>query len=247
MTAQSLPLQEQKPRFPFSMVERMMPWFPYIAAMGWMLVLIAFLVGVFGLAPAQTAFFSDAKVVREGAAAGSLFVQANVISHSLEAWVPQLKFFGLGLGLLAIVMALGIIAKNLRAMGLTILGHIPADKRPTMPEQPRTVRVFQLSALMGVMIMMIALVVGIVLAVTVAPSYWNHSIANELNPAQVGSALLAQASIVKSFALWLNPLRLVGMGALFTAITLALMVIIGTLRLQANMLIKFYNEATGAA
>ena len=39
-------MQEQKSSFPFSMVERMMPMYPAIAVMGWMFVLIAFLVGL---------------------------------------------------------------------------------------------------------------------------------------------------------------------------------------------------------
>ncbi|HEX9675030.1 MAG TPA: hypothetical protein VGA07_03550, partial [Anaerolineales bacterium] len=58
----------------------------------------------------------------------------------------------------------------------------------------------------------------------------------ELNPAQPGSGLLAQLAVVSSFADWLNPLRMVGMAFLFSGITLALTVIIGTLRTQAGML-----------
>ena len=58
-------MQEQKSSFPFNMVERMMPMYPALAVMGWMFVLIAFLVGLYVLSPAQTAFFSDAKAVRE--------------------------------------------------------------------------------------------------------------------------------------------------------------------------------------
>jgi hypothetical protein len=238
-------MKVNKTPFPFSMVEKMMPGFGRIAVMGWMIVLIAVLVGIFVLGSAQNTFFSDAKAVREGAAAGSAFVQANVTRHVVEAWVPQFKFFGLGLGLMAIVMALGMIARNLREMGLVITNHMPADLRVSMPAPPKTVRIFQLSTLMGVMILMIVLVIGIVLATGVVPSYWNHSIAAELNSAVVGSALLTQLGVVSSFAKWLNPLRLFGMAFLFTGITLALIVIIGTLRLQAGLLVKFYNQATG--
>jgi hypothetical protein len=36
-------MQEQKSSFPFSMVERMMPWYPGIAVMGWDIILAAFL------------------------------------------------------------------------------------------------------------------------------------------------------------------------------------------------------------
>lgn len=52
------------------------------------------------------------------------------------------------------------------------------------------------------------------------------------------------AQVVKNYADWLNPLRMVGMAFLITAITLALPVIIGTLRMQAGMLVKFYHQAS---
>ena len=229
-------MEEQEAPFPFNMIEGMMPMFPMMAVVGWMIVLIAFLIGATGLASSQATFFSDAKAIREGAAAGSAFVRANIDSHVIETWVPQFKFLGLGLGLMAITMALGTIAKRLRRMGMVISRHLPADLRSAMPPIPRRVRLFQLSTLMGVMILVAALVIGIVLATGAVPSYWNHSIANDLNPAQPGSELLAQLGLVSSFADWLNPLRLVGMAFLFTAITLALTVIIGTLRTQAGML-----------
>jgi hypothetical protein len=220
--------------------------FPAIAVMGWGIVLISTLIGLLVLGPAQATFLSDAKAVREGAAAGSLFVDANTTIHAIEAWVPQFKFFGLGLGLLAITMALGVIAKRLRRMGQVIMNHMPSELRPTPPAPPRTVRVFQLSAMVGIMVLMVGLVIGVVLAVSVIPSYWNHSIANELNTAQPGSALLTQLGVVTSYAFWLNPLRLVGMALLFTGITLALTVIVGTLRVQAKLLIGFYREASGS-
>ncbi|MEA1977802.1 MAG: hypothetical protein U9N80_07865 [Chloroflexota bacterium] len=145
---------------------------------------------------------------------------------------------------MAITMALGVIAKKLRLMGMTITGHMSSSFRPPMPPVPGQVRWFQLSTLMGVMILIGTLIVGIVLATGVVPSYWNHSIANGLNQAQPGSALLAQLGVVKSFHFWLNPLRLVGMSFLFTAITIALTVIIGTLRQQAKLLVGFFYQAS---
>jgi len=236
-------LPEEKARFPFNMIESMMPMYPRIAVMGWMFVGIAILVGVFALAPAQSAFFSDAKAVREAAGVGSLFVNANVTSQVIETWVPQFKFLGLGLGLMAITMALGIIAKKLRHMGMTITGHMSSNYRPPMPPIPGSVRWFQLSTMMGLMVLLAVLVVGIVLATGVVPAYWNNSIAKVLNQAQPGSALLTQLGVVKSFHFWLNPLRMVGMAFLFTAITIALTVIIGTLRQQAKLLVGFFYQA----
>jgi hypothetical protein len=237
-------IPEEKAPFPFSMIEGMMPLYPWIALMGWGFVLASLLIGIFGLSPAVSAFLSDSKAVREAAEAGSAFVNANVTAHVIETWVPQFKFVGLGLGLLAITMALGTIAKRLRRMGWVITGHIREDLRPKMPPIPRRVRYFQFSAVMGVMVLVAALIVGIVLAVGVVPDYWGHSIANQLNPAQPGSALLQQLETVSSFARWLNPLRMVGMAFLFSGITIALTVIIGTLRGQAQLLIGFFNRAT---
>lgn len=237
-------MAEQKTPFPFNIIERMMPAYPLIAVMGWAIVLIAFLIGVFALSPAQTTFFSDAKVIREAAAAGSKFVEANVSSHVIEAWVPQFKFVGLGLGLMAITMALGTIAKRLRRMGQVISSHIPADLREHLPPIPRRVRVFQLSTLMGIMVLLAALVIGIVLATGVVPDFWTHSIASELNQAAPGSELLNKFRTVRSFSAWLNPLRMFGMAFLFTGITISLTVIIGTLVMQAKMLSRFYGEAS---
>jgi hypothetical protein len=237
-------MEEQKAPFPYSMIEKMMPAYPMIAVMGWAIVLIAFLIGLFALSPAQADFFSDAKAVREGAAAGSAFVDANVTSQVIEAWVPQFKFVGLGLGLMAITMALGTIAKRLRRMGQVITSHMPANLRPAVPPIPARVRVFQLSTMMGIMVLLAALVIGIILATGVVPEYWNHSIANELNQAEAGSVLLNQFQTVSSFSSWVNPLRMVGMAFLFTGITIALSVIIGTLVMQSKMLSRFYQEAS---
>ena len=236
-------MQEQKSSFPFSMIERMMPLYPALAVMGWMFVLITLLVGWFVLSPAQAAFFSDGKAIREGALVGSTFVNANLTSHALEAWLPQFKFLGLGLALLAIVMALGTIAKRLRNMGQVVFSQLPEDMRPSLPPPPKQVKLFQISAMMGIMILLIVLVVGLVVGFSVVSDYWNHSIATELNQAQPGSALLSQLSVISSYLFWLNPVRMAGMAFLFTAITVALTVIISTLRMQTRLLNGLVQKA----
>lgn len=245
LNSEQATVQKDEPaRFPFRMIQGMMPAWPAIAVIGWMMVLVALLVAALVLSPARATFLSDTKAVREGALVGSALVRANVSSHVLETWIPQFKFLGLGLGLMAIVMALGTIAKTLRRMGFVLSSHIPEGLRPQMPPIPRRVRVFQLSTVMGVMILMAALVVGLVLATGVVPTYWNHTISDTLNNAEVGSTLLAQLGMVSSFHFWLDPLRMVGMAALFTGITVALTVIVKTLRIQERLLAGFYNAVT---
>ena len=98
---------------------------------------------------------------------------------------------------------------------------------------------------MGVMVLAKVLIIGLVLALGVVSGYWNNSIANDLNPAQPGSPLLAQLSVVSSYFYWLTPLRMIGMAFLFTAITVALTVIIGTLRMQTKMLNGLVQKVGG--
>jgi Ca2+/Na+ antiporter len=133
---------------------------------------------------------------------------------------------------------------RLRRMGMVITSHIRPDLRPPMPPVPSRVRIFQLSTLMDVMLILAALIIGIVHSARIVPAYWTNSIANTLNPAQVGSTLLSQFGFISSFTNWLNPLRMIGMAFVFTGITIALTVIIGTLRQQAGILVKFYNQAS---
>jgi len=223
MSAYSVRISEDPaPPMPFKMIEGLMPAFPLIALMAFGIVVISFLVGLLVLVPAQADFFADTKAIR--------------------AWLPSFKFLGLGLGLLAINMALGLIAKRLRIMGKVVVAHMPADLAPSIPPIPKAIRLMQLSAMMGLMILVVSLVVGIVLATGTVPDYFDHSIAEELNLAEPGSTLLDQLATLTSYNAWLAPLRMVGMSFLFTGILIALMVIIQTLRAQSQLLVRMLSE-----
>ncbi len=62
-----------------------------------------------------------------------------------------------------------------------------------------------------------------------------------INFAQIGLALLEQLGFITSTLPWLNALRFFGMAFLFTAITVALTVVIRTLQAQEKILNKFYQ------
>ena len=88
----------------------------------------------------------------------------------------------------------------------------------------------------------LALIIGLIWAFSLngtVTAYWAHSIANELNPAQPGSALLNQLGLIKATLPWLGFFRFLGMGFLFTGITVALTVIIRTLQGQEKTLRQF--------
>jgi hypothetical protein len=205
--------------------------------MGLIIVLIAFLVSL-SAASANATFFSADKATREAAEAGSALVAANVALHSIPTWVPAFKFLGLGIMLGAITMALGTIAQTLRNLGKDVMASWPEDLNPGVPAKPLTAKLFPMIMMMGWMLLLAGLISALVLNGTVV-SYWNHSVANELNPAQPGSALLAQLGLVVGTLPWLGFLRFAGMALLFTGITISLTVIIRTLQFQENTLKKF--------
>ena len=89
--------------------------------------------------------------------------------------------------------------------------------------------------MMGMMLLIAALIISIPTAI-MAYGYWNHSIANELNPALEGSELLRRFGTINAIKLWLTPFKFVGMATLFAGIGLALATIVQVLRWQSNRL-----------
>jgi hypothetical protein len=77
---------------------------------------------------------------------------------------------------MAITMALGTIAFKLRKMGMVVSSHNDESVRPVMPAPPRRVRIFQLSAKMGIMILMLTFILGLVFAFGVVSDYWSEPI-----------------------------------------------------------------------
>ncbi len=225
------------------LINTMMKRYRMFVWLGLIIVIVAFILSI-SAANANAIFFSADKATREAAGAGSTLVAANIIRHSIPTWVPSFKFFGLGIMLGAITMALGIIVKTLRDLGTDVMSTWPTELNPGVPEKPRAARLFPMIMMMG----WIILIVGLIWALSlngVVTSYWKHSIANELNPAQPGSALLAQLGLINANLPWLSFLRFLGMAFLFTGITVALTVIIRTLQTQEKMLQKFLQARSG--
>jgi hypothetical protein len=98
-----------------------------------------------------------------------------------------------------------------------------------------TAKVFPMVMMMGMMVLMIAVVVGIIDGF-LTYDYWNHSVATELNPAAAGSSLLSDLGTISTIKLWLEPLKFVGIAMLLSGIGLALATIVPVLRWQASRL-----------
>jgi hypothetical protein len=222
----------------------MMKQYKMIAAMGFLIVIVAFTASLVGSNSVST-FLSVDKVTREAATAGSSLVNANVLHHSITTWVPALKFVGLGMMLAAIAMALGLVAQTLRDLGIDLMGRWPSRLNPGAPAKPRTAQVFPMLVMMGLLLLLIGFIWSVLLNGTVT-AYWAHSIATELNPALAGSALLNQLGTITATLPWLEALRITGMAFILTAITLAVSVVVRTLQHQERALGAFISNASSS-
>lgn len=222
----------------------MMERYKMFAGMGLIIVLIAFLFSL-QAANANAVFFSVDKLTREAAGPGTNIVAANVIRQSIPHWVPSLKFLGLGIMLGSITMALGLIATTLRNLGTDVTSLWPKGLNPGTPEKPRSAKMFPMLMMMGWMILLIGFIWALASNGTVT-AYWANSIANTLNPATEGSTLLRQLGAIQGVKPWLSALRYTGMAFVFTAITVALTVIIRTLQHQEITLRNFVKARTAA-
>ena len=223
---------------PMQKMARMM-WVPF-TAMGVMIVGIAFLIGLFSLTPTVSDYFDNSKADRETAVAGSDIVDDKVSIETTKAWLPGFKFLGLGMMLGGITFLLATIIGNLRVAGGNIQRALGAS--PQVLKRPMTGYLFPMLMMMGMMILVATFIISIWLA-TQANSYWDNSIATELNTASAGSGLLDDLSTIEATKAWLTPLEFVGMAVLFTGIALALATIVQVLRFQARRLVEIAGGA----
>ena len=206
-------------------------WIPFIA-MGFMVVLAAFIYGLVN-ASITSDYFDASKEVREAAAAGSNLATDKGFIESTKAWLPSLKFLGMGMILSGVTFLLATILGALRTGGGRVQEALGVPVRTMQP--PMTAKLFPMVMMMGMMILIASLAVGVVLAF-ISYDYWNHSIANELNTAVAGSGLLDDLQTVNTVQAWLAPLKFVGIALVLTGIGLALATIIRALRWQSNRL-----------
>ena len=206
-------------------------WMPFIA-MGFIVVLAAFIVGLVN-SSVTSDYFDSSKVVREAAETGSTLAIQKAFIESTKAWLPAFKFLGMGMILGGVTFLLATILGSLRTGGGRVQEALGVPVRIIKP--PMTATIFPMAMMMGMMVLIASLVVGIVEA-SIAYGYWNHSIATQLNPAAEGSALLGDLQTVATMSAWLAPLKFVGIALLLTGIGLALATIVRVLRWQATRL-----------
>ena len=210
-----------------SMASKM--WIPFIG-MGFMIVVVAFIMGLVNSSAAAD-YFTASKVVREAAQAGSDLATQKAFIESTKIWLPAFKFLGLGMILGGVTFLLATILGALRVGGGRVQEALGIDVRIIKP--PMTAKVFPMVMMMGMMVLIASLVISIPIAV-LSFDYWNHSITDQLNPSTTG--LLSDLGTINAVTLWLEPFKFVGIALLLTSIGLGLATIVRALRWQAERL-----------
>ena len=87
-------------------------WIPFIG-MGFMIVVVAFIIGIVNSSVAAE-YFESSKVVREAAVADSDLATKRAFIESVKAWLPPFKVLGMGMLLGGVTFLLATILGALR-------------------------------------------------------------------------------------------------------------------------------------
>ncbi|MBW8010855.1 MAG: hypothetical protein FVQ83_06390 [Chloroflexi bacterium] len=219
------------------MIGKMARMYSMFILLGFMIVIIAFFVGYSNSQTAAT-YFAETKLVRE-----TTLMTERASMESIGQWLPYFKFLGLGLILGGIVMALRVIIDNLKAAGEQVMSNLPTEKRPPMPKPPWFGPLMPMVMMVGLLIFIIALVIGFQNA-SVASKVFSNSLP-VIDEAAAGSTLLGQLESIHSTSAWLIPFKFFGIATEFLAIVMGLATIITILTNQTEMIKKGIHVARG--
>lgn len=209
-----------------NMIQSMMKRYGLFIAMGFMIVMIAVIIGAVNAGNAASYYAVD-KVTRETT---EPWLQVKAGIESTVAWLPYFKFLGVAMILAGITMALGVIALRLQNLGDRVMASVPADARVVVPPRPRTAILMRLWMMMGMMIIIIGFIVALGVAGTASQVFSNP--APVIDTAQAGSVLQQQLASVHAAEPWLEAFKFVGVAFMFMGIINGLATIIFALRYQ---------------
>ena len=102
-------------------------WVPFIA-MGFMIGLVSFIIGLVSSAAAAD-YYASSKAVREAAERGSDLATQRAFIESTKAWLPAFKFLGMGMLLGGVTFLLATILGALRVGGGPVAPRRRARRR----------------------------------------------------------------------------------------------------------------------
>ncbi len=211
-------------------------WLPMFL-MGAMVLIASLIVGAVqsGL---STDLFEVTKTTREVSPSGSLLDKQEFI-ETTSIWLPRFQLLGMGLMFGGITFLLATILGNLRLAGAMVQKQ--SGRRMLVPKPPWSAQLFPMLMMMGLMILIGALVVSIVIAITAGDVFGNPI--STINAAESGSGLLGDFQEVKTFTAWLQAFAFTGLALVLSGIVLALYTISQVLRFQHGRIAQMARGA----
>ena len=208
------------------MMQKMMRKYPLFIGMGFMIVLIAVIIGAVNTAN-SAAYYAVEKATRDSSTS---LAQLRASIESTVIWLPYFKFLGLGMILAGITMALGVISLRLENLGKSVMSSLPDGARKKLPERPRSAMLMRLFMMLGMMILVIGFIIALSVSRT-AVSVFSNPI-TVIDAAAGGSSLLAGLASVHAAEAWLEAFKFVGVAFFFLGIINGLSTIIFALKYQ---------------
>lgn len=208
------------------MLQSMMKRFPLFIAMGFMIVMIAVIIGAVNAANSASYFAVD-KITRETSVQ---WAQVRAGIESTVIWLPYFKFLGVAMILAGITMALGVISLRLQTLGERVMASVPENARLPLPSKPRTVYLMRMFMMLGMLIFIVGFIISLGVAGTASAVFSNPI--PTIDAAPTGSVLLSQFASIHATETWLEAFKFVGVATFFLAIVNGLAAIIFALRYQ---------------
>jgi hypothetical protein len=208
------------------MMNKMMQKFPLFIGMGFMIVMIAVIIGAVNTAN-SAAYYAVEKGTRDTSAS---LAQLRASIESTVVWLPYFKFLGLAMILAGIIMALGVISLSLENLGKEVMSSVPNSARHKLPGRPRSVMLMRLFMMLGMMIILIGFFIALSVSRTAAAVFSNPI--TVIDAAANGSSLLANLASIHAAEAWLEAFKFVGVAFFFLGIINGLSTIIFALKYQ---------------
>jgi hypothetical protein len=210
------------------MMQKMMKRYPLFIGMGFMIVIIAVIIGAINTAN-SAAYYAVEKATRDSSTS---LAQLRASIESTVIWLPYFKFLGLAMILAGITMALGVISLRLENLGKEVMSSVPSGARQSLPGRPRSAMLMRLFMMLGMMVILIGFFVALGAARTAATVFSNPI--TVIDAAASGSSLLAGLASVHATEAWLEAFKFVGVAFFFLGIINGLSTIIFALKFQQD-------------
>lgn len=224
-----------------NMLQNMMKRYRLFIAMGFMLVVIAVIIGAVN-ANNAAAYYAVDKATRD---ASTELAQVRAGIESTIVWVPYFKFLGLAMIAGGITMALGVISQRLQKLGKEVMGNVPSSARVAVPGRPRTAIWMRMWMLLGMLIILTGFIVSLGVAGTASQVFSNPVTA--IDAAEQGSALLTGLQSIHAAEAWLEAFKFVGVAFLFMGIINGLATILFALNYQKSAIPEVVDKLPAPA